>query len=119
MRILLVPALGAGLFFLPACSSNTGGGGSGGGSTTNGGTCPDNLAQAPSSEFCANDKSSTNCAIVSLADHTQVCGVPLPSPMAELSRSSNVMEFAGSGPPDLSCYETGKYPMAGTSAPVT
>src|SRR5689334_2427486 len=103
MRILLVPALGAGLFFLPACASNTGGGGIGGGSTTSA-ACPDNLAKAPNSEFCTNDKSNTNCALVSAADHNQVCGVPLPSPSVELSRSSSVMEFAGSGPPDLSCY---------------
>jgi hypothetical protein len=124
MRILLVPAFAAGLVFsLIACSSNNNGGGAGtttgtGGHTT-AGTCPGDLAAAPGSAFCTGEAATVDCALVSSADHNQVCGVALPTPTVALSRSSNVMEFAGSGPPDLSCYQPANYPKLGTSAMVT
>jgi hypothetical protein len=53
------------------------------------------------------------------ADHTQVCGVPVLDPSTALGRSSGVMEFAGSGPPQLGCFMPGGYPTAGTSQMVT
>jgi hypothetical protein len=74
---------------------------------------------APGSAFCGSDVSAIDCSLVSAADHTQVCGVPLPSPTTALARSSSVKEFAGSGPPDLSCFQMANWPKAGTSMPVT
>jgi hypothetical protein len=60
-----------------------------------------------------------DCNVLSVADHTEACGVPLPSPTTTLTRSANVTEFAGSGPPQLSCFQPSGYPTAGTSAMVT
>jgi hypothetical protein len=138
MRTALAPALpilSAGLFalFAVACSSGGGGTGTGtgnstgsgtgssgvGGSSGTGTTCPGDLAEAPGSAFCQGDPSTIECAQVPGGDHTQVCGVALPDPSKALARSANVMEFAGSGPPDLSCFTPAKYPTAGTSATVT
>jgi hypothetical protein len=130
MRKLLLTALAAGTiasFF--ACSSNNGTGGTTGtggtGNTTGstgGGTatsCPGDLAEAPGASFCEGSPAAINCAIVTPGDRTQVCGVALPTPPTTLSRSSMVAEYAGSGPPDLSCYQPAGYPTLGTSQMVT
>jgi len=125
MRTFLFPALCAGLSlcFAAACSSNSGSGASGSGATSSGSggqsTCPGDLAAAPGSDFCTWDSSTIDCALVSPSDREQVCGVPLPSPTTALTRSTSVMEFAGSGPPDLGCFQASGYPTAGTSAMVT
>ena len=124
MRAYNVSALSFGLVFLlaTACSSGGGGGdtvgGTGAGMSTGSG-CPGNVAAAAGSGFCAGDPSNIDCTLVTAADKDQVCGVAVPSPTMELARSSNVMEFAGSGPPDLSCYTAMPYPAAGTSMMVT
>lgn len=112
MRTLFLPAL---LCLSAACSSN-GGTSSGGAGGAN--ACPGNLVEAANSEFCAGDKSTINCALVG-ADRTQVCGVPMPAPTTELQRSANVKEFAGTGAPDVACYQSANYPKGGTSMPVT
>jgi hypothetical protein len=96
-------------------SSSNGGSGTGG----NSGECPNNLAAAKNSEFCEASAVEVNCDIVTNQVH-QVCGVALPEPQEELARSSNVVEFAGSGPPDLSCFVEGSYPAKpGASQEVT
>lgn len=95
-------------------SSANGGSGTGGN-----GACPDNLAPAKNSEFCEGTAVEVDCGLVTNQAH-QVCGVPLPEPQGELARSSNVVEFAGSGPPDLSCLVEGSYPAKpGTPQDVT
>jgi hypothetical protein len=118
MRYVLLPALAAGLFLfvLPACSSSNGG--SGGGTTTSGSggtsaTCPGDLAEAPDSQFCADSASPIDCALVNGAYHNQVCGVPVIAPTTALTRSANVMEYAGSGPPQLGCFAPAGYPSTG------
>jgi hypothetical protein len=97
-------------------SSGTGGGGTGGGS----GECPDNLAPAKNSEFCTATPGNLDCANVSPAAKNQVCGVSLTDAPGELARSTNVDEYAGSGPPDVACFEPANYPAApGASEAVT
>jgi hypothetical protein len=122
------------LLTVAACSSNSGGTGAGAGTTTgsssssgSGGpvcgaptcTCSESLTVAPNSAWCEAETVPIDCNIVSVADHEEVCGVALPSPTTTLSRSANVKEFAGSGPPDLSCFAPANYPKAGTSQMVT
>ncbi len=116
-RFLLTFAV---LAFAAACgdsgSATSGTGGNGGGS----GACPDNLAIAKNTEFCADNPGNLDCDIVSPAAKYQACGVALTEPSTELARSSNVQEYGGSGPPDVSCFQTGNYPAApGASEPVT
>ncbi len=148
MRILVAPARCAPLagslllLLVAACGSSNGGAvtGAGAGTSTSAGTgkatgagagtsaatgsssggmCPGNLAQAPGSAFCQGDPATIDCAQVAQGIDNQVCGVPLAAPTAALKRSSTVMEFAGSGPPDLSCFQPANYPKAGTSTKVT
>ncbi len=124
MRHVLSPVLGAGLLcFMVACGSSSttgaaGGGANGGGSSTGSGGCPSNLAEAPNSDFCEAAKAPTDCSQVTAAFDTQVCGVPVVDPTDELARSTNVKEYAGSGPPNLACFTKAGYPTAGTSATV-
>jgi hypothetical protein len=124
MRTLALTVLAAStIACFIACSSN---GGTGGGATSTGGTggstagsCPTDLAAAPGSSFCAGSPAAINCAIVPGTDRNQVCGVALPTPSGELTRSAHVADYAGSGPPDLSCYQPASYPTLGTSQMVT
>src|SRR4051812_34960115 len=109
MRYVLPSALGAAMLFL-ACSSSSGSG------ATNGagagmGSCPDNLAGAPNSQFCQTQAAIPDCNLISAAYDTQVCGVAVLEPTAELARSPNVMEFAGTGAPDLGCFAPAGYPV--------
>lgn len=102
-----------------AGTSQAGNGGSAGTGGSGTATCPDSLVEAPNSEWCAGDSVPIDCSLDSAVDDNQVCGVAVAPPSEELSRSSNVTEFAGSGPPNLSCLLAANYPNAGTSAPVT
>lgn len=123
MRYILLPALAAGLllFGLSACSSsNAATGGSGGQTTatstgTAGGSssCPGDLAEAPDSAFCADSPSPIDCSLVNGAYHNQVCGVPVIAPTMALTRSSGVMEFAGSGPPSSAASRRAATPRGG------
>ncbi|MFO0553255.1 MAG: hypothetical protein U0271_33020 [Polyangiaceae bacterium] len=112
-----VAGFGAAVVFAIACgdssstTQNQGGGGAAG--------CPDNLAPATNSEFCADNPGTIDCTLVT-SDKYQVCGVPLKEPPADLARATNVTEFAGSGPPDVACFQSGNYPdPPGTSSDVT
>lgn len=125
MRSVLT-ALASGLLLLATACGGGGGGGTGangnGGNGTgagNSGTCPDNLADAPGSEFCAGIATTPNCSLVGPAFKNQVCGVPVATPTQDLARSTNVNEFGGSGPPDLGCFDPANYPKGGTSQKVT
>lgn len=118
MRQFPFQALGAGilLFFATACSDGgngqpTGGSSSGSGGGGNG-SCVDGLAEAANAEFCAGSKAATDCAQVTAAYHDQLCGVPIlaPGTGTELSRSANVEEYSGSGPPDIGCFAPSGYP---------
>jgi hypothetical protein len=99
-------------------STTTGTGTGGSGTGGSGSTCPGNLAAAPNSEFCANEATIPDCNLINANYDTQVCGVAVLKPMAELARSPSVMEFAGSGPPDLGCFAPAGYPVAGASQTV-
>jgi hypothetical protein len=72
--------------------------------------CPDDLVPAANAEFCQPLAATPDCSIVTPVYKNQVCGVPVKEPPAELARSSGVEKYAGSGPPDLSCFLPGKYP---------
>ncbi|APR75232.1 Hypothetical protein A7982_00578 [Minicystis rosea] len=126
MRNVLLAACAGGVLFLAACGGGGGEGGSGG--TGNGGSsstgtstlpCTESLTQAPNSEYCAGSKTTPNCELVTPSYHNQVCGVPVLDPPGPLSRSADVEEYAGSGPPDLGCFAPGSYPTAGASQTVT
>ena len=102
------------LLVLAGCSSPTGGGGS------TEFRCPDDVAAAENSAFCEAVAPDPNCDIVTAGQRHQVCGVPLTKPLLELERSANVKKYAGSGPPDLSCFSPASYPAApGTPSMVT
>lgn len=110
----------AGLLSIVACGdsgTSTSVGGSGG---SGGGDCADTLAPAANSEFCESTPGDLDCTLVTGASKNQVCGVALPDAPAELTRSSGVQEFSGSGPPDVSCFEPANYPAKpGASEDVT
>lgn len=78
------------------------------------------LTAASNTEFCEGDRATPDCSRITGAYKVDVCGVPLKAPAAELSRSSNVEEYAGTGAPNLSCFNPATYPSKpGTSKPVT
>jgi hypothetical protein len=127
MRNVLLAACASGILLLgSACgggggnggsgNNGTGGDGNGGGST---GQCPDNLTAAPNSDYCSTDATTPNCSLIGPSYHTQVCGVAVLDPPSELSRSTDVKEYAGSGPPDLGCFDPANYPKLGDSQTVT
>lgn len=77
----------------------------------------DNLCSVSNESFCGENGATPDCASLRPGSLVDVCGVPLPAPtvgdgIVEMARSSNVDEFAGSGPPDLSCFEPGGFPAA-------
>jgi hypothetical protein len=138
MRILDAPArcaplAGSLLFclFVAACSSSNEGSGTSmgagaghttstaSGTTSSGTTCPGDLAEAPNSAFCQGDPATIDCGTVAQGIRNQVCGVAVQAPTTALTRSSTVMEFAGSGPPQLDCFQPADYPKAGTPMTVT
>lgn len=92
-----------------ATTSSTGSGGSSATASTGSSSC-NNLPEAANAEWCSSDATKTDCSLLSGSDKEDVCGVPLPAPSQALTRSSDVMEFSGSGPPQLDCFEVGKYP---------
>jgi hypothetical protein len=115
----LVPIVS--LLVLPAAcgSSSSSSSASSGTTTSSGGACPDNLAKAGGSEFCAKQATETNCDILGAGYRDQVCGVAVRHPTADLARSSGLKEFSGTGAPDLACYDASKYPAKpGTSQTV-
>jgi hypothetical protein len=66
---------------------------------------------AKNSEFCEATPGELDCGLIEGTGKTnQVCGVALAEPPEELSRSAGVLEFAGSGPPDVACFEAANYP---------
>lgn len=117
LALLTVPALVLSSLSYMACGDG-GSGGSGASGSSSSGTCPDNLAPAANSEFCANDTTPTDCERLSAAYKDQVCGVGVIAPLDELKRSDAVKEFAGSGPPDVACFTPAGYPTAGASQTV-
>ncbi len=113
LALVALPALA-----LAACGDSTGGSTSGGGDGS--GACLDSLAPAKNAEFCQATPSNPDCDGVTGEYKNQVCGVPLKQPPAELVRATDVDEFGGSGPPDVSCFAVATYPPPpGPSAPVT
>jgi len=111
------------LAFAGGCGDSAGTGGSGaaggaGGGAEGGGTVC-GLPAAANSEFCQDDLGDPDCDLVT-NQKQHVCGVPLKDPPADLERSSNVLEYAGSGPPDVGCFEVANYPdPPGASQDVT
>jgi hypothetical protein len=101
--------LGAGslVALVAACSS---GGSSGSGTTSGGAVCPDTLAKAEHQEFCEGSAAAVNCDLVTDQYKQQICGVALKEPADDLKRSATVQEFAGSGPPQLGCFDAASYP---------
>jgi hypothetical protein len=107
--LVLLPIAGLAALYAAGCGSDTA---TGAGTSTTGGdaVCPDNLAKAANSEFCAKSAGTVDCTLVTPADKNQVCGVPLRQPGAELKRSATVKEFAGAGAPKLDCFAPAGYP---------
>jgi hypothetical protein len=76
-------------------------------------SCP-GLCAITNGDFCAGVQADIDCASAS-PGAVDVCGVTLAAPISggevfELSRSSNVLEFAGTGKPDLSCMLESGFP---------
>ncbi|HVY49275.1 MAG TPA: hypothetical protein VHB21_25465 [Minicystis sp.] len=118
------PALLAAVAFGAACAwaplgCSSGGSTSAAASTGGQGGGPCGLADADNAEWCAADAASLDCSTVTAATN-DVCGVPIVAPSASgrepLARSTSTVEFAGDGPPEVSCFEQGHYPSKpGTS----
>lgn len=71
-------------------------------------------------DFCPGVQAQPDCAAATPGS-VDVCGVPVQAPIAggqafELKRSANVQEFAGSGPPDLSCFDADGFPAPSMSS---
>jgi hypothetical protein len=94
-----------------------------GSTSSNGGgdfECPKDLIAVENQEFCAAHAIETDCNLVTPAYTSQMCGVPLRNPPAELLRSDGVMKYAGSGTPSVSCMSPAGYPApAGAPQDVT
>lgn len=103
LRALPLVALAAGLF---ACSNNAGGsnvpvdGGAG-------------SAPAPKNGAYCTDPAPSGCTT------NNICGVCVPTPPAELVRTTAAKEYTGSGPADVSCFDLAKVKPLGTSKNVT
>jgi len=125
MRNVLLAACAGGVLLLgTACGGGGGAGGSGNSGTGGDGagsglSCPDNLIPAPNSDFCLTQSTTPNCAFIGRNYHTEVCGVAVVDPSSELARSTDVKEYAGSGPPDLGCFDPANYPAPTASQTVT
>lgn len=129
MRNVLLAACAGGVLLLgTACgggggtggtgnnNTGTGGNGTGGGSTLQ---CPANLTNAPNSDYCLDEKTTPNCDFIGPVYKDQVCGVAVQRPGKELSRSVDVEEYSGSGPPDLGCFDPANYPKLEATQTVT
>jgi len=100
-------------------SGGFGQGGNDGGAYVGGGAVC-GLEPAQNSEFCASTPGDPDCSLVTGGFDYHVCGVPLDSAPLDLERSSSVVEFSGSGAPDVSCFQVENYPdPPGASEPVT
>lgn len=89
------------------CSKYTGGVGQNG-------SC-DALCSVSNDAMCPGNEAQVDCEKLPAKAGVDVCGVPVPEPVTgsqllELERSSNVNEFAGSGPPALGCLQEGSFP---------
>lgn len=126
MRYVLLAACTGGFLLLgAACGGGSSTGGTGAGTGTGGSTgsstlqCPDNLTPAPGSDYCIPQKTTPQCQYIGPNYHSQVCGVAVLDPQKELARSSDVTEYAGSGPPDLGCFDTANVPALEATQTVT
>jgi hypothetical protein len=91
------------------CGSSTTSGQTTQGATSGagGGNC--GLVEAENSEWCAADAEMPPCSAVA-GYSAEVCGIPFLKANTALVRSTSVMEFAGTGAPQVSCFEKGHYP---------
>ena len=84
-----------------------------------------NLCSVSNESFCGDNGATLDCGDTRVGAPVEVCGVQMPIPeianeLVDLERSSNVDEFAGSGAPDLSCFESGGFPsVPGTPENIT
>jgi hypothetical protein len=80
-------------------------------SSGNHGDGPCGLVDADNSEWCQGDAVDPNCSAITNQTN-DVCGIALPNPGSGvvLTRSTNLKEYSGSGPPDVACFEMGHYP---------
>ena len=91
------------------CGSSSSSGQTTQGATSGAGGGDCGLDTAENSEWCQANAEQLDCSSV-VGDTTEVCGVAFLSPKTALVRSTSVSEFAGSGPPQVSCFEKGHYP---------
>lgn len=78
------------------------------------------LTEAAHDEFCQANANELDCGVVSAFAEHHVCGIAVPAPPSELARSPNVEEYAGDGPPNLTCFQPESYPPApGTPETIT
>ena len=94
---------------LLGCGSDGSGDTSGGSGCVEGREPGSGLLAAVNSEFCESVAGALPGEVACAYDF-QTCGVPLKAPEKELSRSSEVDEFAGSGAPNVGCYAPDGYP---------
>lgn len=92
------------------CSSSTGNGG------TPAPTSCSSLIHAENQDFCKAD--AIPCTTPRAGSKVEVCGVDIPAPTNDITRTTDTKEFFGSGPPQVSCFNP-PYPTAGTSQKVT
>ncbi len=103
------------LSLVAACGDSSSDGAGGGSSD-----CLSGLTPAANTEYCDASPVDTDCTLVGGTAKISHCGIALAQPPGELARSSNVEEFAGSGPPDISCFVPASYPPPpGSSSAVT
>ncbi len=119
--LLTLAALGciaAGASALGCGSSSSSGQTTQSGATSGAGGGDCGLKPAENSEWCAADAVQPSCSSVA-GFSDEVCGVAFLAPTTAIARSTSVSEFAGTGAPQVSCFEKGNYPAKpGTPATV-
>jgi hypothetical protein len=80
-------------------------------------SCDGRLCGVANDAFCAGNTVELDCNDVPPRAEVDVCGVPLAAPKEAgaplaLERSTTVEEFAGSGDPDLGCWQPEGFPSA-------
>lgn len=114
----LLGVVGATAALLSACGGGSGGEGGGG----TGGTTDSCAALQPISnpESCQAQASDVDCSLVTKFQKYNDCGVAQKEPPGPLTRSSTVMEYGGTGDPQISCFDPASFPdKPGTPATVT